>query len=211
MIVEKDFLMIIECSYCEARVDGKIMGEHITYPDEFPGPIKTLLLECPVCKNSLLGYQELIQMGNEKQEWFDGDERLWPIPKKGRQWMLPEIIADSIAEAERCFTAKSYNACAVMSGRALEGLCQHFQTKSKTISGGLKELLESNIIDERLFSWGDALRQQRNLGAHASSENITKQDAKDILDFTNAINEYIFVLSKKFNDFLLRQQKKSEK
>jgi hypothetical protein len=202
--------MIIECPYCEAKVDGKIIGEHVSYSEDDPFPFKAVLLECPACKESLLGYKELIQVGFEQEEWVTGDNRLWPQPKNSNRWLLPEIVGDSLEEADKCYNARAYSACVVMCGRSLEGLCQHFETKSKTIAGGIKELLERKIIDDRLFQWGEALRQQRNLGAHASGEKITKEDARDILDFANAINEYVFVLSKKFDEFLKRQERKSE-
>ncbi len=201
--------MIIECPYCEAKVDGKIIGEHVSCSEDTPIPFKVVLLECPVCKEPLLGYQELIQVGFDQEEWV-GNVRLWPQPKNSNRRLLPEIVGDSLEEADKCYNARAYNACAVMCGKSLEGLCKHFETKNKMIAEGIKELLERKIIDDRLFQWGEALRIQRNLGAHASGEKITKEDARDILDFANAINEYVFVLSKKFDEFLKRQKKKAE-
>ncbi len=53
-----------------------------------------------------------------------------------------------------------------MVGRALEGICVHQKTKAKTLAPGLKELLNKEIIDKRLFTWGEELRKLRNLGAH---------------------------------------------
>jgi len=201
--------MIIECPYCESKVDGKIIGEHISCSEEAPIPFKTVLLECPVCKESLLGCQELIQVGPEEEEWITGN-RLWPQPTNSSHWLIPEIVRDSLDEAHKCYNGRAYSACAVMCGRALEGLCRISKTKSKNISGGLQELLERKIIDERLFQWGEALRKQRNLGAHATGEKISKADARDLLDFANAICEYIYVLSDKFEKFLKRQEKRQE-
>lgn len=202
--------MIIECPYCESKVDGKVIGEHISHSEEDPFPFKTILLECPVCKNSLLGCQELIQTGTDTEEWVTGN-RLWPKPVNFIRRSIPNIVGDSLEEAEKCYNAKAYSACAVMCGRSLEGFCQHFGTKSKTISSGIKELLERKIIDDRLFEWGEALRQQRNFGAHATGEKITKEDARDLLDFANAICEYVFVLSEKFSNFIERQKMKTGK
>jgi hypothetical protein len=66
-----------------------------------------------------------------------------------------------------------------MSGRAIEGMCVHFKTKGKgtTFAGGLKELREAKIIDDRLFQWSEALREHRNLGGHAKPERISAQAA----------------------------------
>ena len=201
--------MIIECPYCESKVDGKVIGEHVSHGEEDPFPFKAVLLECPVCKQALLGSQELYEVGPEREEWITG-ERLWPKPAISNRLLLPGNIGDSLEEAEKCYKARAYSACAVMCGRSLEALCKNYETKSKTIAGGLREMRERKIIDDRLYEWGEVLRQQRNLGAHATGENISKEDARDILDFANAICDYVFILSEKFERFKKRQEKKAE-
>ena len=55
---------------------------------------------------------------------------------------------------------------------------------------------------------GEALRNRRNIGAHASDENISREDASDILDFTIAICEYVYVLTQKYDEFKKREKKK---
>jgi hypothetical protein len=66
---------------------------------------------------------------------------------------------------------------------------------------------DHKIIDERLFQWGEALRNERNIGAHASDENITKEDATDVFDFARAFCEYIYVLTEKYEDYTERKKK----
>lgn len=72
--------------------------------------------------------------------------------------------------------------------------------------GGLKELLEKEIIDKKIFQWSEALRLHRNIGAYASEEKISAEDSRDLLDFTGAICDYVFVLSKKFDSFMKRKK-----
>jgi hypothetical protein len=198
--------MIIECPYCESKVDGKVFGEHITSKEDYPFPTKVVLLECPACKESLVGYQELVETAYGTDEWVSGN-RLWPEPVNPSNWLIPIIVRDSLEEAKKCYSARAFNACAVMCGKALEGLCKLKETKSKDIAGGLKELLDQKVIDERLYEWGETLRIQRNFGAHASEQKISKDDAHDLLDFANAICEYIFVLSDKYEKFIERHPK----
>jgi hypothetical protein len=202
--------MIIECPYCESKVNGKVIGEHESFREDDPWPFKAILLECPVCKNSLLGCQELMQTARDREEWISGN-RLWPQPTNSLSWIIPSIVRDSLEEAQKCYNAKAYSACAVMCGRALEGICKEYGTKGKILSSGLKELLDKKIIDERLFQWGEALREHRNLGAHATEEKISKEDAHDLLDFVNAICDYVFVLTDKFEKFMNRKAKKQAK
>ena len=198
--------MIIECPYCESKVDGKIIGEHAEYGQEDPCPFKILLVQCPVCKCGLVGCQELIQTGPNTEEWVNSS-RLWPQPHEYLSQLIPDIVRNSLNEAKICYKARAYSACAVMCGRALEGICRFYKTKSENLYSGLKELLEKKIIDERLYQWGEALREERNLGAHASEEAISKEDAQDLLDFANAICEYIFVLSDQFEKYMQRKGK----
>lgn len=77
------------------------------------------------------------------------------------------------------------------------------------MSKRLQELLDRKEIDRKIYEWGEALRKHRNIGAHASAENISREDAKDLLDFAEAICEYIFVLNQKYTEFKKRQTKKT--
>lgn len=191
--------MIIECSYCEAAVDATVLAQHKDPidPDE-PMAFRASFLVCPRCGNALLGGEDL-----------DSDEppfRLWPQPKKYYSPQIPVITRESLDEANACFKARAYSACAVMCGRSIEGICRHFKTKAPYLGAGLKELRERGVIDGRLMEWAQELQKSRNLGAHASEEKVSRQDANDLLDFTNAICEYTFVLAAKFERFMKRRK-----
>lgn len=196
--------MIIECYKCESKVDAKLLAEHKSYDEEdYPEIFYTVLLECPICKNPLLG-------GTYLDSPIASDlPRLWPQPETYVDWRIPEISSLSLFEAKICFKAKAYSATAVMCGRALEGICKHHNTSAKTLAGGLKQLKENGIIDERLFLWSEELRKHRNIGAHASTEKVTKEDALDLIEFVSAICDYVFVLNERFNRFMRRKNEVS--
>ncbi|MEX1031358.1 MAG: DUF4145 domain-containing protein [Paenibacillaceae bacterium] len=197
--------MIIDCPYCESKVDGIEKGEHQTYGEHEDNPSKRVLLECPVCHCSLLAETEHWQIGNEEYKWSNA-VRLWPEPDRILSWELPDIVSVSLNEAKKCFTGTAYIGCAVMCGRSIEGICKDFNTKSQNIAGGLKELLDQQIIDKRIYDWGEALRIHRNFGAHASEENISRVDATDLLDFALAICDYVYILRNKFESFMERRK-----
>ncbi len=123
---------------------------------------------------------------------------------------IPETIRTCLLEARKCLHATAYTACVAMSGRAIEAMCRHFETKKETLFEGLKELHERSVIDARLYQWGDELRKHRNLAAHATGAKFALADAKDLYDFSTAICDYVFVLTQKFEDFKKRQAKKQE-
>ena len=198
--------MLAECPHCEAKVDGKVLGsQDYGGINEPPGRIS--LLKCPVCNNALLVVQELLQVSRD--EWdYDNAIRLWPDREEPLDWNIPSSVRKSSDEAKKSFKAKAYYACAVMCGRTLESILPEFgiDPKKTTLHAGLKKLKDDNVIDDKIYQWGDTLRKHRNIGAHASEEDISKEDAIDLLDFTNAICEYIFVLTKKFDDFMKRKE-----
>ena len=198
--------MITDCPYCESKVDCEEKG-HVDVDLEHTGvPTKVVLLECKVCKNALTGIAEIVQTAADVWEW-ESATRVWPAPETDVDWSIPEIARNSLVEAKICFGAKAYSACAVMCGRAIEGVCKHHDPKTKSLALGLKKLKQDGVIDERIFGWGEALRENRNLGAHATTEKVNKEDARDLLDFSAAICEYVFILNEKFTRFQARRAK----
>jgi len=196
--------MLIDCPHCKARVDATVHGERIadnTGPEAFP--YKVAVLECVRCHQTLVGFKEQVIHPDHGEVWTT-TERLWPEPKRLISGAVPSIVRISLEEADRCFNAGAYSACAVMCGRALEGVCVHFNFKN--LHNGLKDLRDAKIIDERLFTWGDELRKVRNLGAHPSKEKVSRDDARDVLNFIHAICDYVFVLSRRFENFMSRRQ-----
>ena len=202
--------MIIECPNCEAKVDAEVKGEQKIYDDECYMPTKAVLVKCPVCNNPLLGISELEQTGPESHDW-SALSRLWPQQESDIHWEIPDIARNPLVEARKCYKAKVYDACAVMTGKTLEGVCVHHKTTSRNLYSGLKELRDNGIIDERLYQWSEELRKHRNIGAHASVDKIPKEDAKDLLDFAQAFCDYVFVLNTKFNRFMERKDEAEAK
>ncbi len=191
--------MIVECHVCEAKVDGTVIATHSSRDPDDPCEFRAALLECPQCKTTLLGgcYVDL----------DDQPSRLWPFPEKYLSRDIPDIVRGSLEEARLCFKAGAYSACAVMAGRALEGLCRHFGAAKTLIGPGIKELRDKGVIDTRLFTWAQELQKARNLSAHASGEKVSKYDARDLLDFLEAIAEYVFVMTTQFERYLARRAK----
>ena len=202
--------MIIECPYCESKVDGKLLAAHESIDEEMELPIKISLLECPVCKDAILAYQEFYLESPDGTDWTPAT-RLWPEPERHIDSSIPELVRSSLEEAQKCYRAKANSACAVMCGKALEGICSEYKTKNKFLAGGLRELLKKKVIDEKIYQWGEELRKHRNIGAHIKGEKISREDARYLLDFASAICDYVFVLTNKFENFMKRKKKSKKK
>ena len=198
--------MVIDCPYCQSRVDCREIGQH-TDSDPRELPFRITLLECPGCKNGIIAGQS--ELPTEDGYDWDLPARLWPKPDRV-VWSLPEIVRVSLEEAMRCLRGGAYTACAVMCGRALEGLCKDQGTQDPGLFAALKELRDKQIIDARLFEWAEALRKMRNIAAHATPEKVSAEDANDLLDFVHAICDYVYLLNRKFEDFMKRQKRPKE-
>jgi uncharacterized protein DUF4145 len=196
-------ILIIECPTCEAKVSARVIAIKDGSEDR-GAPTQILFMECLSCKGVLLGHTEMVQVSEDGWDYCRPD-RLWPKPKNSISWKLPDLVRESLEEASLCFNARAYSATVVMCGRALESICKDHSVKDWKLSTGLKELKSKGIIDGRLFEWGEELRKSRNLSAHASDVKMTSEDSRDILDFTIAIGEYVYVLADKYASFKERQ------
>jgi hypothetical protein len=97
--------MLIECYKCEAVVDGALIAQHNSYdPEDDPDVFRVYLLECPRCKTSLFAGD---------YEFEDGPPcRLWPSPRKSVSSYIPPEIRVSLREADKCYRAGAFLACA---------------------------------------------------------------------------------------------------
>ncbi len=112
-------------------------------------------------------------------------------------------------EARACFSAKLYTAAAVMVRRTLEGMCIDQGTGKKQLFAALSDLRDAKKIEGRLFDWAQALRALGNQGAHFSKEAVGREDAQDALELAEALLDYIYVFTAKYDEFQQRRAKSS--
>ncbi|KVL14718.1 DUF4145 domain-containing protein [Burkholderia cenocepacia] len=193
-------IIIIDCPRCEVRVKSEAAA-WVGDADD----CAYVLVECPSCQQALFGTTSIFrdQLGN----WaWDTAERLWPAPSMAVLGpSVPEAARRDVSAAQKCFGHGIYPAAAVMCGRALERLIHAKTGKSQMLARGLAELKSQGVIDQRLHEWADALRVERNIGAHASDVETTKEDAQDIIDFTVAIFDYVYTLAEKYEKYRRRK------
>jgi hypothetical protein len=195
--------LIIECPNCQARMQGELLAEHFVPPGDDYDPHRYLFIKCVGCDSVMVGYSEYFDTGPSTGFWTQ-PIRHWPEPEEHLHINIPWEVRYSLKEAEKCYKSKAYMASAVMSGRALEEICYE-KTGAKTLAKGLEKMKNAKIIDEKLYEWGEALRSERNIGAHAGKGNISAQNASDVLDFAIAIAEYIYVFDARYMAYKKRK------
>lgn len=190
--------IVIDCPHCAVRVKAPAT----TW---IGGDISFFLVECPSCKSPLFGSAEACL--DEFNNWgWTTAERLWPTPSIADiSSAIPQAARRDIKEAQKCLSHGIYSAAAVLCGRALERLIKE-KAGNHMIGKGIAELKAKGVIDQRLFDWAEALRKERNIGAHAAEEETTKENAEDVIDFTIAIFDYVYTLSEKYERYIARQK-----
>jgi hypothetical protein len=190
------------CPHCErpsfARIRGSaswdgvnLDGEHVDAATEW-----TLLQ----CRNCLM---PSVQLRQDYGNGFEGDEPIIVFPEPRRlNPQIPLSLRREWEEAKTCFDAKAYAACAVMTRRTLEGTCTELGVKDKNLARALKNLEKQKLIDGMLAEWAKALRLAGNRGAHFTGEEVSREDAENALSFTEALLDHVYILRKRFEDFM---------
>lgn len=118
-------------------------------------------------------------------------ELLYPVSRTLLTALPPSIgrIYQETLHVEK----HSPRSCAVMAGLALEAVCEHERARGSTLSERLNHLVASERIPRTLAEMAHHLRQLRNIGAHFTQEEILSEDVPVIIDFVEAILEYLYV------------------
>jgi hypothetical protein len=102
------------------------------------------------------------------------------------------------------------NACAILAGKTLEAICNHENAQGKVLADKMHYLANSQRIPQTLAVMARQLRQLRNLGAHDdANDKVTEADVPIIIDFLEALLEYLYVAPAKIAAVQARLKKTS--
>jgi len=192
--------MVALCKECERNVDAEVVGRYGFHDASEGGPQRITLLCCSRCKHPILI--------REEEFWEDSwtkPETIYPCNDVAVNNKFPERLQSAVGEMHRCFKAKAFTATAIAGRRAIEILCADRGIKEKTLARSLAKMREQNIIDGSLFEWAEGLRLAGNRAAHDIDADISRQDARDVAEFTDALIEYVVVYRERFEQFKARQ------
>jgi hypothetical protein len=199
------------CGHCHQRVTALERARyHEVYTDYTSfGEIELWrewrLLECGACARPIL--QELDSEG----DWaIPGYEPPVLYPVAGLELEgLPSSVAKAYGEAVRVQTI-SPPACVTMIGRTLEAVCKDQVATGRNLEEKLTTLANNERLPLVLAQMARQLRQLRNLGAHADDEDeVTGADIPILMDFLDAILEYLYVAPRKLQKVEARLNRRS--
>jgi len=203
--------MVVQCYNCRTSVFGIERGKYFIMGDPF-AEVRFLLMECPNCAEPILTREKgsPFMMGKTVEIHWSELDQLYPVGEFRINPNIPEILRSAFVEAVRCYKTQIYTAAAVMCRRTLDGFCFEKGASKKTLFANLQELKEKGVINDQLYDWADLLRISGNEAAHDVSVAFSKEDARDLLEFTVAILDYSYSFQSRYEGFLDRRSPNSE-
>lgn len=205
------------CPQCNILVEAKVIAEghggfrsnavsSIDEVDtEYHGDHYSVCL-CHRCnqpflvRQSLYGVPGEVEAVTEEAVLYPGESKLLPEA-------LPENVKTAYDQAARSLHASLFEPCVLMSRKCLEAVCKILKANGQDLSKRLAKLHEAGHIDSRLLKWAHQVRLIGNEAAHDIDTPVTKEDARDVFDFTEAILIYVFSLTKRFESLQARRSK----
>ncbi|MET9789076.1 DUF4145 domain-containing protein [Streptomyces canus] len=194
------------CGHCQLQATGSVVG---ALTDDDP-PISggLYLVRCSNCRRGVLveGDFVVFPFGKDENDYASHLNTLWPKTQSPLSHLVPGDLQRAYEEARTCFSAGAYTAAAVMVRRTLEGVCADQGVTAKVLMRALQELRDTGKIEGRLFDWAQALRVLGNQGAHFTGQDVDREDAADALALCEALLDYIYVLTIRYEEFMQRRK-----
>ncbi len=194
-----------KCRDCnEARVFQVVhvharLLEGADIPEEFTYAV------CKACDGPVILVREDAGGGFDE----DSYSQVYPPRKRLLTYAVPHAVRGSYDEAVRCEDAGAWTAAGAMVGRALEAVCRDFDPAAKTIYDGLHSMLADGVVSQELYDWGNGLRVVRNTSAHPGPERVSADDARNALDFLQALLSILYDLRVRFEEWQQSRAKRA--
>lgn len=191
----------ISCLHCgnisKMEINGTVNAEQYDH-DEY-GPFLSYsvlysVLKCPACKNVNIVTYEMYGGMND----YEIDYTFLYPQNSNFPIGLPEKILTAYKAAEKVKSI-DVNAYAILMRRLLELVCLDREATSGTLADMLKELANKNEIPQKLVKVALGLKDFGNIGAHAGSGELTKEEIPIVNALCSAILAYIYSAPKLAN------------
>lgn len=122
-------------------------------------------------------------------------------------WPEPQVAHEDIPEPARTFLQQAYetlhapDAAAVMAGSAVDGMLKAHGLNDGSLYSRIDTALEQNILTQGMADWAHSVRLGSNRPRHADIENphVSPDEAKQSVEFAEALGSFLFVLTAKIN------------
>lgn len=150
-------------------------------------------------RETLFGVPGEFETVTEEKLLYPSDSRL-PLEH------VPASVSRAYEQATRSFSSALYEPCTLMCRKTLDAAATSLEASGGSLNAKLAALHDAGHIDKRLLDWAHAVRLVGNEAAHDPDVEVSKEDARDVLDFTEAILIYLFALNRRFERLRARRE-----
>jgi hypothetical protein len=197
------------CPSCNSVVETGILFTYsydVNYIDEDQGQGTAIALsKCLKCGKPFLTQEDFQYI--EEHSFGDDAIQLYPSADNAALKNAPEIVIRPYKEAMKCYKAQAYEPCVIMCRKGIEAICIDKGETKGDLYTRLKNLRDKRSLEETFYTWANELRLIGNDGAHSHDAIIVQQDAKDSLDFLDALITYLYHLVDNYNKLKTRRIK----
>lgn len=209
------------CPTCNMQVEARVLAceetdftpKAVPLGEDLVIPLQEVVVVsfavCKRCRQPFLVEERSCEVPGELSAPL-GERVLYPVERPLVQDGVPECIAKVYDDAARAFAVGLYEPCVIMCRKGLEGVAIELGAKKGPLGQRLRELRASGKIDSRLAEWVEGLRLVGNDAAHDLEVRLAKEDARDSLEFLEALLSYTFTLTRRFDEFQARRGKGSQ-
>ena len=206
------------CSSCNVQVEAQVLARHAIDSGGDPAdPVDTLhditqfvFAACKRCKGPFVTRQNFSEVPGEFSLPSDDAIQVYPQKHDIPLDSVPKTARKTYLEAQRAYCCQLFESCVIMCRKCVEAVCNEYGESEKPLAQCLRRLQSHGIIDQNIFQWANGVRMVGNDAAHDLKMQITKTDAKDALDFTEAVLLYVFVFQRRFSEFQKRREEAKE-
>lgn len=126
-------------------------------------------------------------------DWTIQYETHYPLIGDQVSDQLPKLVHASFKEASRCLNATAPIATVVMCRRTIEAVIKDQGSSKRNLVDGIKDLVASKTLPDSLGALADVVRMVGNIGAHASDDEVTQSQAREMYDLTKALVDGVYL------------------
>ena len=200
------------CPYCHKNItyswvyfDKEGGGARNFFHDYFKNQFAGWAMgECPSCKKCVL-----FELNLDKYQTPVAVKSVYPFPLPSPvDERIPEKIRKDLEEAKLCFSVGAINASVGMCRKALQRTCKEKVAIKKELYDQIDEIATRGIISNDLKELAHSVRLVGNDGVHPNEDEVTKEDAEEILNLAEQLLDIIFVAPAKVKEIKDRKEKK---
>ena len=196
------------CTQCNSIVETGVIYSYtynVTYTDELQNQgTEIILSKCLNCESPILTLEEFTNI--EEHSFVNSTMRLFPDADNKALKNAPPIVIKPYKEALKCYKAQAYDACVIMCRKGIEAICLDKGETKGSLAIRLSNLRDNKVLEGTLYTWATELRMIGNDGAHSHELVVVQQDAKDSIDFFDALITYLYHLVNQYNQLTIRRQ-----